>query len=371
MLRRSVESAPAMLRAIIVALALLMAAFAGLGFWVSRPVVDGRLGPFEPLIADPAEALTFARSNGALIWVTDHEGDAVRGFNLTRLFGAGATADFVKFVSTLDTSRLPDPASGSERYPLDTLVMPIEYREPSIAAGTNFKEHADEIYSDDPPFLFPKLTAAGSWDDAVPFVPRLDYEAELCMVPLHDIDSPEAIPDFALVLCNDFTDRWTLVTQLDLGEPLGLTGFAAGKGCERCLPTGYLVVVPRSPDFYLTVEVSLYLNGVLRQQFGMRDIILPINDIVAQAFAMQDADFRMGEASVPLLPHGGIPRGTLILAGTAAGVLFRPVNIWNQGFYLQKGDVVRTEGKFLGHLENRIAPADAAGATLVESGKAD
>lgn len=360
-----------MLKTIIVTLALLTAAFAGFSFWVSRPVVEGQLGSFEPVIADPAEALTFARSNGALIWVTDHEGDAVRGFNLTRLFGAAATADFIKFVSTLDTSRLPDPASGGQRYPLDTLTMPMKYREPSIAAGTNFKEHADEIYSDDPPFLFPKLAAASQWNDPVPFVPRLDYEAELCMVPLDDIDSPEAIPDFALVLCNDFTDRWTLVTQMDLGQPLGLTGFAAGKGCKRCLPTGYLVVVPRSPDFYLTLELSLYLNGVLRQQFGMRDIILPIEDIVARAFATRDADFRMGEASVPLLPHGGIPRSTLILTGTAAGVLFRPVNIWNQGFYLREGDVVRTEGTFMGHLENRIVPADAAGTTPAGSGKVD
>lgn len=345
-----------MIKIILIVTGLLLVAFVSFSYRVPQPVVEGRLGPFEPVIVDPADALTFTRTDEGLIWVTDHEGDAVRGFNLTPLFGAEATADFTTFAASLDTSRLPDPATGSARFPLDTLVMPIAYREPSVAAGTNFRDHAEEIHSDDPPFLFPKLVAAGNWNDTVPFVPRLDYEAELCMVPLEDIDSPHGLPDFALVLCNDFTDRWTLVAEMDLGQPLGLTGFAAGKGCERCLPTGYLVVVPRSPDFYLTLDLSLYLNGVLRQQFSMRDVILPIEEIVAQAFEMKTVDYRMGDAFVNLLPHGGIPRGTLILTGTAAGVLFRPVNIWNQGFYLQEGDIVRTETTFLGHLENRIVP---------------
>jgi hypothetical protein len=35
-------------------------------------------------------------------------------------------------------------------------------------------------------------------------------------------------------------------------------------------------------------------------------------------------------------------------------VIFKPANIWNQGFYLQAGDVVRTEATYLGHLENRV-----------------
>jgi len=174
------------------------------------------------------------------------------------------------------------------------------------------------------------------------------------MFPLADVESADLLPQFGLVLCNDFTDRWTLLKEVDLGEPLGLTGFASGKSCEKCLPTGYLVVVPRASDFYLSLNLSLYVNDELRQQFSMADVILPIEEIVSQAFRNQNADYRKGDEPVSLLPLGLIPGSTLILTGTAAGVLFKPANIWNQGFYLQPGDVVRTEATYLGHLENTV-----------------
>ena len=48
---------------------------------------------------------------------------------------------------------------------------------------------------------------------------RLDYEAELCLIPLADIVRPDQEVEFGLLLCNDFTDRWTLVREIDLGEP--------------------------------------------------------------------------------------------------------------------------------------------------------
>jgi len=342
------------LKTIVIALIALVLAFVAFSFYVSQPVVKGTRGSFEPVIAGRADALTFARTPEGLILVTQHEGDALIGVNLTKRFGEDKTSDLVAFVTEFDEATLPDVSAPGERFPLDELVMPLSHHYPSVAAGTNFKEHAEEIYSDDPPFLFPKLGEASQWNSAVSFVPRLDFEAELCMFPLADVESADSLPEFGLVLCNDFTDRWTLLKEIDLGEPLGLTGFASGKGCEKCLPTGYLVVVPRAPDFYLSLNLSLYVNDELRQQFSMAGVILPIDEIVSQAFQNQSADYRKGDESVSLLPQGFIPRSTLILTGTAAGVLFKPANIWNQGFYLQPGDVVRTEATFLGHLANTV-----------------
>lgn len=332
----------------------LVLAFVGTSFYVSQPVVEGKRGHFEPVIADRADALTFARSGDGLILVTGHQGDVITGFNLTRLHGKEKTSDLIEFVALLDETGLPATDADAETFSLQDLVMPLSYRAPSVAAGTNFKEHAEEIYSDDPPFLFPKLSNASRWNSSVPFVPRLDFEAELCMFPLEDVHSAESQPDFGLVLCNDFTDRWTLLKELELDKPLGLTGFASGKGCEQCLPTGYLVVIPRKPDFYLSINLTLYVNDAMRQQFRMEDVILPIEAIVSQAFKHQDTVFLKGAEAVMLLPNGDIPRGTLILTGTAAGVLFKPLNIWNQGFYLQPGDVVRTEATYLGHLSNTV-----------------
>jgi 2-keto-4-pentenoate hydratase/2-oxohepta-3-ene-1,7-dioic acid hydratase in catechol pathway len=333
---------------------ILALAFVGFSYYVSQPAIEGTRRGFDPVIASRADALTFARSGQGLILVNQHAGDALIGVNLTQHYGEAATADLLAFVAGLDQSTLPAVDAASERFPLNELVMPLEYAHPSVAAGTNFKEHAEEIYSDDPPFLFPKLAEAGHWNETVPFLPRLDYEAELCMFPLADIQDTGSLPGFGLVLCNDYTDRWTLLKELRLGEPLGLTGFASGKGCERCLPTGYLVVIPRASDFYLSITVSLYVNDTLRQHFRMEDVILPIEAIISQAFEQRQADYRKGDDPVALLPHGGIPGATLILTGTAAGVIFKPANIWNQQFYLQAGDVVRTEATYLGHLENRV-----------------
>jgi 2-keto-4-pentenoate hydratase/2-oxohepta-3-ene-1,7-dioic acid hydratase in catechol pathway len=342
------------LKVIVIALVALVLSFVAFSFYVSQPVVEGTRGGFKPVIADRADALTFGRSAEGLILVTQHEGDALIGVNLTKRFGGDKTADLIAFVADLDQTTLPDENAISERFPLEELVMPLSYHYPSVAAGTNFKEHAEEIYSDDPPFLFPKVTEAGNWNEGVPFLPRLDFEAELCMFPLADIESADSLSEYGLVLCNDFTDRWTLLKELDLGEPLGLTGFASGKGCEKCLPTGYLLVVPRAPDFYLSLDLSLYVNDELRQRFRMADVILPIEEIVSRSFEHQKTDYRRGNERVSLLPHGYIPKGTLMLTGTAAGVLFKPANIWNQGFYLQAGDVVRTEATYLGHLENTV-----------------
>jgi 2-keto-4-pentenoate hydratase/2-oxohepta-3-ene-1,7-dioic acid hydratase in catechol pathway len=354
------------LRTTAIALIALVLAFVGFSFYVSQPVVEGMRGNFEPVIAERADALTFARAAEGLILVTRHEGDAVVGVNLTKQFGEAATADLIAFVSNLKQANLPDANAITERFLLAELVMPLLYTYPSVAAGTNFKEHAEEVYSDDPPFLFPKLAVAGNWNEGVPFLPRLDFEAELCMFPLLDIDididsdidsyidKASALPEFGLVLCNDFTDRWTLLSELELGQPLGLTGFAAGKGCENCFPTGYLVVIPKKSEFYLSLEISLYVNDELKQQFNMRDLILPIEDIVVEAFKNKNTDYLNGDHPLSLLPHGSIPKSTLILTGTAAGVLFKPVNIWNQRFYLQPGDTVRTEATYLGHLENEV-----------------
>ena len=343
-----------MLKIAVVALVALALVFIGSSYYVSRPVVEGTLGEFRPVIADRADALTFARAGKDLILVTAHEVDGITGINLSKHFGSEVTADFIAFASSLDETALPIGEATLESYPLDALVMPLSYPYPSIAAGTNFKEHAEEVYSDEPPFLFPKLSAAGAWNDEVPFLSRLDFEAELCMFPLADIDSPAALPAFGLVLCNDFTDRLTLIKEIDLGQPLGLTGFASGKGCEQCLPTGYLVVIPRSADFYLSIQLSLYVNDDLRQAFNMREVIMPIEEIIAGAFRNSGTEYRTSDGAVQLLPSGHIPKGSLILTGTAAGVLFKPLNFWHQGFYLQPGDVVRTEATYLGYLSNTV-----------------
>lgn len=334
-------------------LSVVAALFMGYGFYVSRPAVDVAWDPTAPHdIADPATALTFARTASSLIRVTRHHGDTVEGVDVTA--GLQGTGDLIESYARLGYAGLAELSGPAITVPIAELIVPVDFHYPHLAAGTNYSKHAEEVYLDDPPFLFPKLARAGAWNDPVAFHPRLDFEAELAMVPLADIDSPDDGVDYALVLCNDFTDRWTLVRQLDLGAPMGTTGFAAGKGRPSFLPTGYLFVIPESATFYESITLELAVNGEARQRFSAGDMILKVDDIVRQAFDQAGRTFFDGDEPVNLLPAGGIPRGTLILTGTAAGVLFKPVNLWNQGFYLQHRDRVVTRATYLGHLDNRI-----------------
>jgi 2-keto-4-pentenoate hydratase/2-oxohepta-3-ene-1,7-dioic acid hydratase in catechol pathway len=338
-------------------LALFVAVLVGLiafAYFTSRPLYHEQRSTYEPLVADPAEALTFARNAGGLLLVREHHANAVSGIDLSRIYGVAETADLLTFFHRIGPDELRELQAQNIRVPLADLILPVNYQSPYIAAGTNFSDHAEEVYHDDPPFLFPKLTAASDWQAGVPFVPRLDFEAELCAFPLKDIEDPEQQPGFGFVLCNDFTDRWTLIRDIDLGGPMGLTGFAAGKGCEKCMPTGYLVVIPSAGDFYQSIDVSLFVNDHLRQRFTMRHILWPLDEIVRMSFRMKDLPFENGAKVVDIMPLDRIPRGTLILTGTAGGVIFKPANILFQNYYLQPGDVVRTEATYLGFLRNEV-----------------
>lgn len=337
------------------ALALVPAGAIAWSLWISRPIFDETRDPTViPAIADPQHALTFARTAAALIRVTARTETSVTGIDLTAVLGLEATSDLLALHASLGYDGLAGVQGPMITAATATLQAPVAYTAPFIAAGTNFAEHAEEVLLEDPPFLFPKLAAPTLWNAPVRLVPRLDYEAELAMVPLRDIARPGVPVAYGLVLCNDFTDRWTLIRELRFGEPMGTTGFASAKGQETFLPCGPLFVIPRSQDFHRRIELRLYVNDALRQRFVAGDMILKIDAIVAQAFAQRDWTYWRGADSVQLLPHGSIPRGTLILTGTAGGVVFKPANIWAQWLYLGRGDIVRTEADGLGHLVNEI-----------------
>ncbi len=322
---------------------------------VSKPLFDEVRQHPQQDIAPLKDALTFARTTDALYLVTGHEAEHITGINLTTGLGQAETSDVIELYQTAGFDSLAASTGEIEHIAITELVSPLAYVHPGVAAGTNYAEHAEEVNLDDPPFIFPKLAEATNWNAPVNFCKRLDYEAELCMVPLEDIASAaDQKVNYGLVLCNDFSDRLTLLKQLKLSEPMGRTGFAAAKGQPGFLPMGYLFVIPRDASFYEQLEFKLYVNDRLRQRFVAGDMILKIEDIVAQAFDEKEATYYNGDEPVSLIPQETIPKGTPLLTGTAAGVMFRLANIWNQGAYLQEGDVVITEGTYLGMLQNQI-----------------
>ncbi len=345
-----------MLRRLAIVLVLLVAAFWAATLYVSRPLFPERVGdlPPLPLVADRSEALTLARSAEGLLLVTGAEAEHVRAINLTTRFGGEATSDTLGFFRATGYEALQALEGPEVIVALDDLGLPLALRDAHLAAGTNYAEHADEVLLDDPPFLFPKLAAATPWNAPIPWTKRLDYEAELAAIPLATTTGPDELPGYAALLVNDVTDRLTLVRELDLDEPMGTTGFAAGKGQAGFLPVGPWLVIPREQQFYRDLEFRLYVDGRLRQRFNTRDMILSIDDIVQQAFHDRSMDYRRGSEGVSLIPDEGVPTGSLILTGTAGGVVFKPLNIWWQPAYLESGDVVRTEASYLGVLQNTV-----------------
>lgn len=92
------------------------------------------------------------------------------------------------------------------------------------------------------------------------------------------------------------------------------------------------MVVPQSPAFYRGVSVALYVNDQLRQQFDLTEMILSIEAIIAKALEDGAMPYQKGSDSVPLLPGDTIRQSSLILTGTGAGVLFKPLNTWVSSF---------------------------------------
>jgi len=345
-----------------------VAGFAAFSLWASRPLFDERLPPAaldEVFIADPVEALTLARFQEAgslrLLLVAEYRGGKVRGTDLGSALGTPET-DPAALFRTVGYEGILAAARGG--FPLreveaSDLEIPLDTRPPHVGTGLNYREHAAEVGVGEEPFLFPKMAeATGALSPvAVGDAVLLDYEAEICFALLEEArPGAPSPPALGILLCNDFTDRWRLVREIELGGEMGLTGFADAKGSPGFLPVGNLVVVPRDLDRFLTrLGVSLYVNGRLRQRASAEAMIWPPREIVAQALRRADRRYEYEEATVSLLPPSGVlPPGTLLLSGTPAGVIFRPTNVWNRWMYLSPGDEVVVRSDYLGVLRNPI-----------------
>ena len=236
----------------------------------------------------------------------------------------------------------------------DDLGVPLTAGSAHIAAGTNYAAHAEETGIDDGVFLFPKLSAPTAWNAPVTRRGRFDYEAELCAVPLTSI-LPNRPAEFGYMLCNDFTDRWALVRDVDFNQPMGTTGFAEAKGGPGMMPVGPFFVVPHDgTTFYTSVALELFVNGQLRQSSSAALMIWSPAEMAAQALTACKQDYHRGEEALRLTGCERIPAGTILLTGTPAGVLFHPATIWNPLAYLQSGDEVLMRAPWLGVLQNRV-----------------
>ena len=349
-------------------------------------------------LAKPDEALTFARTEKdgvkRLLAVTHYGGGLVRAVDLTDLLGAEAD-DPVRVMTALgydgvhDLMRRATPDFRVMVLPSD-LVLPVDLHEQNIAAAANFPEHAGEAGVDDGPFLFPKLVSpTGAYDPVPAGNALLDYEVEVALVTLTPLVQGERLEHAGLILCNDFTDRDTLLHALDPWDVESGDGFTTGKSFPGYLPVGNLFVVPRDfRRFVSGLELQLYVNDRLRQNSPTTAMVWDFDEIISRAWTWKDKRWDHRGAEVSLLADSAtIPARTLILSGTPHGTVFAGLGSkhyiaglskwllggWNEsvssrvvsayvgdartaGAYLKPGDRVEIRVDRMGVLRNEIVP---------------
>lgn len=326
--------------------------------WLSRPVFEGTLDDraFSNMAVAPREqAITLAVSNdGAVLLVIQADADAVTAVDVSAAAGQSFEDAIAAYALVTERGLRALYDTGTEaRYAWSALAMPLAPRYPNIAAGTNYRAHAEEVGLDEEPFLFPKLSSPTRWDSAVLPGARLDYEVELCAVPMTEHRSA-APATLGYLLCGDYTDRWLLLRELDLDGVMGRSGFPLAKGGDSRLPVGPLLVIPRAEDFYRELQLSLYLNKQLRQQSLAGKMVWSPQQVLAKALADCESPYEAGEDIIHIADCEGIPAGTLLLTGTPEGVLFKLGTLWNPWAYLREGDEVTSFGTYLGYMHNDI-----------------
>jgi len=339
--------------------ALVVVAFA-MSLVVSRPLFDEHLDPARLdriEIAPPEVALTLAvgpvDGRSHVLVVTRYEGGKVTGV-------AQEGTDALRLYRERGHDALLALAASGETVTVDASALDVPFMalEQNIGVGLNYPEHARESSLESQPFLFPKFAQPTRWtsDIAKGDATLVDYEAEIGLVAVDDIER-FAPPRLGFVLANEVTDRWALVRGLDRSQPMGTTGFADGKSRAGFAPVGALLVIPRDAQaFYRQLELELYVNGRLRQREKAGAMLWGPERIVSEVFRRAGWSFAWGDDTVRLLPGAGaqIPVGTVIFSGTPAGVIFRPLNLWNPWVYLRPGDEVVVRAEMLGVIRNRV-----------------
>lgn len=353
-------------------LALLLGAMAGASLWISRPLFEQTLDPAileDITIAPASEALTFARATvdgmPRLLLVMQYRGNKVIGVDLNARLNISETDPVLLFKRLGYQALEYESTSIANLVAVDAALLDVPFTalEHNIGIGLNYPEHARESGLDEPPFVFPKFarpTQAGSAIEKGDST-RLDYEAELGFVALDSIGTMDPAPvTMGLVLANEMTDRWALVRNFKRGMAMGATGFADGKSRAGFAPLGNLLVIPRDLErFYKSIELRLYLNGRLRQHETAGAMTWGPRQMLNEIFRRADGEFEYHDGLTPLLNAGStLAAGSIIFSGTPAGVIFRPINLWNPWLYLQPGDEVVIRADYLGVIRNRITAAD-------------
>ncbi|MGO4498900.1 fumarylacetoacetate hydrolase family protein [Paenibacillus sp. 2RAB27] len=220
-----------------------------------------------------------------------------------------------------------------------TLGAPVLRPNKIICVGLNYKDHIQEMNLGYPefPVIFNKFsTAIAAPYDEFPLssklTQKLDYEAEFAFVigkKCKHISQADAL---------DYVAGYTVVNDITARDLQNRTiQWLQGKTLDKSLPIGpCLVLKDEIPDPHV-LNISLSVNGELRQKSNTNQLVFNVNYLV---------EFL---SNIMTLEPGDI-----VCTGTPGGVGD------SKGLYLKDGDVVKVEISGIGAIETRIVEADRA-----------
>jgi 2,4-diketo-3-deoxy-L-fuconate hydrolase len=289
-------------------------------------------------IATLNDAITFARyeANGLkhMLAVKSYMDGKVTGVDLSETL-AGTPNDPIELFNGMGYDsivKIVEAETKTVTIPVTDLIIPADFMGHHIAAGANFPEHANEIGVNEGPFLFPKITAPTSAFSAVSTRKGLlDYEVEVAWVVLESLNEGEIPQNMGLILCNDYTDRETLLKNLDSKNIESGEGFTTGKSFPGYLPVGNLFVIPKDYHAFTNeLALNLYVNYSLRQSSLVNRTVWDIDEIFEQIWSRKDVTWDDRGKQVSLFSesdNSSIKKGVLIMSGTPPGTIFNDLNI--------------------------------------------
>lgn len=274
----------------------------------------------------------------------EREGQAAYGFVvdgqvIDSSLVPGVTAPTVR--GLISSSALPDLATvtaSGPGVPIDsvTLLPPVEAQK-ILCAGVNFPTHREEgglsaSRPDYPPIFtrFPDSLVGAGTDLLKPDnLENFDYEGELAVIigrRAHNVAASEAYSHvFGYSVFNDGSARdWQRHTSQ----------WIPGKNFYHSGSCGPWIATADEVGALGEVELTTHVNGELRQQAKIKDMLFSVAELIAYITAF-----------TPLDP------GDVIAAGTPGGVgLFM-----NPPQFLAADDVVEIELSNVGVLRNAVA----------------
>ncbi|OJJ22021.1 hypothetical protein BKI52_08250 [marine bacterium AO1-C] len=216
------------------------------------------------------------------------------------------------------------------------LITPVELKRDHIGLGTNYRDHALETTGKAQPYLFPKIVAPSLPYSEILFDKEqlLDYEVELGFVALKDQNLKQKPTQMGLILCNDFTDRATLLRTLDVSNIHSGEGFTNAKSFDHFLPIGNLFVIPKNlQSFVAKLNLTLSVNNQIRQKADCSLLMWDIEKMLVEIAHRKNQTWDFNGQQVSFyLPNEQLPARSLILSGTPGGTVFQGISFGNKFF---------------------------------------